>query len=71
MRGISRREEAQLSTGILSYGRMGAPHFGHADAGITIDFRCGMRMMQTFRKLPINSPKMNTNMPMIGAGSTL
>jgi hypothetical protein len=50
---------------------MAAPHFGHADAGITIDFRSGIRTMQTFRKLPMISPKTNANMPMRVAGSTI
>jgi hypothetical protein len=55
---------------MLSYGRIGAPHFGHADAGITIDFRSGMRSMQTFRKLPMISPKQNTNTPISAGGIT-
>ena len=43
-------------TGILSYERIAAPHFGHAEAGKTMDFPSGMRTMQTFKKLPMMSP---------------
>src|SRR5215471_3419019 len=32
------QSSSQLTTGMLSYGRMGVPHFGQADAGATIDF---------------------------------
>ena len=34
-------------------GESRVPHFGHADAGMTIDLRSGIRTMQTFRKLPM------------------
>jgi hypothetical protein len=53
----------QLKTGTLSYGLMGEPHSGQRDLGETIDTPKGIRMMQTFRKLPIASPKRkNTTM---------
>lgn len=64
------RSTSQLSTGTLSYGRIGAAHFGHADAGITIDLFAGIRRMQTFRKLPMINPKANTNTPISAGGST-
>jgi hypothetical protein len=44
---------------------------GHADAGITIDFRSGMRTMHTFRKLPMISPKRNAKMPISVEGATI
>src|ERR1700734_4413795 len=39
---------------------MGVSQRGHADAGVTIDFRSGMRTMHTFKKLPIINPNRNT-----------
>lgn len=47
----------QLNTGRLSYGLIGEPHPGQRDPGETIDTPAGIRVMQTFRKLPIASPK--------------
>jgi hypothetical protein len=56
---------------MLSHGRIAAPHFGQADAGITMDFRPGMRTMQTFRKLPMINPKRAANMPINVEGATI
>ena len=50
------------NTGTLSYHRIAVPHFGHFDAGATIDTSSGIRKMQTFRKLPITIPNRNTKM---------
>jgi hypothetical protein len=36
---------------------MAAPHSGQRDRGDTTETPAGIRVMQTFRKLPINSPK--------------
>lgn len=47
----------QLKTGTLSYGFMAEPQLGQRDDGETIDTPAGIRVMQTFRKLPIKSPK--------------
>src|ERR1700691_1599818 len=63
------RRISQLSTGMLSYGRIFAPHLGHAEAGKTMDFPSGSRRMQTFRKLPIISPKAKVNAPTSPEGS--
>jgi len=57
------RSKSQLTTGILSYGRIAAPHLGHADAGRTMDFLCGMRTIHTFKKLPITNPNSTTKTP--------
>ena len=57
------RSMIQLNTGTLSYGLIGEPHSGQRDLGETIDTPAGIRMMQTFRKLPITSPtRKNTAM---------
>jgi hypothetical protein len=36
-----------------------------------MDFRSGMRTMQTFKKLPMISPKRAANTPIIGKGATI
>src|ERR1700721_2449808 len=43
---------------------MRAPHLTQAEAGRTIDFPPGIRTMQTFKKLPMISPKTNTKTAM-------
>ncbi len=57
-------------TGILSYGRIPAPHFVQADAGRTIDLPPGMRTMHTFKKLPMISPKTKVKIAISVAGAT-
>jgi hypothetical protein len=41
---------------------IGVPHFGQREPGKTIDFSSGIRVMQTFRKLPMIVPKRKINM---------
>ena len=41
---------------------MGVPHFGHREPGKTIEISSGIRVMQTFRKLPTIVPKRKKNM---------
>jgi hypothetical protein len=48
---------SQLRRGILSYQRMGDPHWGQCEPGLMIDSPLGTREMQTFRKLPKRRPK--------------
>lgn len=55
---------------MLSYARIAWLHFGHAEAGSTIDFPLGIRRMQTLRKLPMIKPKRNTNAEMSASGAT-
>ena len=55
---------------MLSYGRMAVPHFGQAEAGSTIDLPAGIRTMQTFKKLPMISPKRKTKTGMSVEGAT-
>src|SRR5579859_3753501 len=49
------------NTGTLSYHLMGVLHRGHRDPGATIDTSSGIRVMHTFRKLPITNPNAKTN----------
>src|SRR5512137_2454058 len=56
------RRMSQLTTGMLSKGRMDFPHFGQWEAGNTMDLPSGIRQMQTLRKLPIAAPKTNAIM---------
>jgi hypothetical protein len=51
------RNISQLITGTLSYGFTRFLQFGHREAGNTIDTPAGIRVMQTFKKLPVTSPK--------------
>ena len=51
------RSSSQLTTGMLSYQRMAASHFGQRERGWTTDLPCGRREMQTFRKLPKIRPR--------------
>ena len=51
------RKTNQLSTGTLSKGVIGEPQPGQREFGDTIETPAGIRVMQTFRKLPIMSPK--------------
>ena len=51
------RNKIQLSTGTLSYALIAEPHSGQREPGDTIETPAGIRVMQTFRKLPITSPK--------------
>jgi hypothetical protein len=50
------RRTSQETTGTLSYGLTGAPHFGHREPGLTSDSPIGTRCATTFRKLPITAP---------------
>jgi hypothetical protein len=50
---------SQLRRGMLSYQRMGCWQAGQWEPGWTIDWRRGMREMQTFRKLPKRRPRAN------------
>src|SRR5947209_19603175 len=63
------RSQSQPKTGTLSYHLIGVAHFGHLEAGATMETSSGMRRMQTFRKLPITMPKRKTKM-MIGKSAT-
>jgi hypothetical protein len=45
---------------MLSRHRMEAPQAGQWDRGVSKDRSGGMRLMQTFRKLPNASPRMNS-----------
>jgi hypothetical protein len=36
---------------------MPTPHLGQREAGATMEIPAGIRVMQTFRKLPMTSPK--------------
>ena len=56
LRHLPRRVN-QPKTGMLSYGLMGDLQRGQREPGETIDSPSGMRVMQTFRKLPITMPK--------------
>jgi hypothetical protein len=47
--------------GTLSYGLIGVLHCGHLDPGETIDSSSGIRVMQTFRKLPTIVPSKKKN----------
>jgi hypothetical protein len=40
----------------LSYGLIGFSHRGHRDPGETIETSSGMRVIHTFKKLPMMSP---------------
>ena len=44
-------------TGILSYHWIDVSQKGHAEPGITIDLSCGIRQIQTCKKLPNIKPK--------------
>ena len=48
---------SHANTGTLSYALMGVSQRGHRDRGVTIDTPSGIRVMQTFRKLPSTIPK--------------
>src|SRR5260370_20350009 len=50
------RSHSQANTGTLSYGLIGAPHRGQRDPGVTMEISSGIRVMQTFRKLPTIIP---------------
>jgi hypothetical protein len=50
------RSQNHANTGTLSYGLIGVLHRGHRDPGETIDTCSGMRVMHTFKKLPITIP---------------
>ena len=47
---------ANESSGTLSYHASGVRHPMHAEPGLTIERRCGMRAATTFRKLPNARP---------------
>src|ERR1700687_1685563 len=50
------RSQSQANTGTLSYGLIGVVQFGQREPGETMDIASGIRVMQTFRKLPITMP---------------
>src|SRR5947207_11352189 len=52
---------SQPSTGTLSYHLMSVSQRGHREPGNTMDNSSGIRMMQTFRKLPMTSPNRKAN----------
>lgn len=41
---------------MLSYGLMGVPQRGQREAGETMETPSGMRVIQTFKKLPMTMP---------------
>ena len=41
---------------------MGVPHFGQRDPGKMMEISSGIRVMQTFRKLPMTAPNKKKNM---------
>lgn len=47
---------------------MGVLHFGQADGGETTDCDSGIRQMQTFKKLPMQAPKINATIRIGNAG---
>jgi hypothetical protein len=53
------RKKHQDKIGIFSYHLIRCPQFGHDDAGDKRLPPLGRRQMQTFRKLPIQVPKIN------------
>jgi len=50
------RSHSHPSTGTLSYGLIGVEHRGQRDPGETMEMSSGIRVMQTFRKLPTIIP---------------
>src|SRR5207253_11306182 len=50
------RSHSQANSGTLSYGLMGVPHRGQRDPGVTMEISSGIRVMQTFKKLPTIIP---------------
>jgi hypothetical protein len=44
---------------------IGVPHFGHRDPGEMMESSSGIRVMQTFRKLPITIPNRKKKMDMM------
>src|SRR5256885_7604112 len=50
------RSHNHPKTGTLSYGLMGVMHRGQRDPGETMEMSSGIRVMQTFRKLPTMIP---------------
>src|ERR1022692_2731796 len=51
------RRNRKLASGMFSYQAIMCPQFGQCERGETTDSSFGNRTMQTFRKLPIKSPK--------------
>ena len=52
-------------TGMLCHHFQGVWHFGHFDAGKTIDSPLKALNITTFKKLPMQSPVINTKNPKI------
>src|ERR1700739_3406710 len=50
------RRRNHPKTGMLSYGLMGVPQRGQREAGETMETPSGMRVIQTFKKLPMTMP---------------
>jgi hypothetical protein len=46
---------------------IGVLHFGHRDPGEIIEISSGIRVMQTFRKLPITIPNRKKKIPTMTA----
>ena len=49
------------NTGMLCHHFRGVWHFGHFDAGNTIDSSLNVLKITTFKKLPMHSPVTNTS----------
>jgi hypothetical protein len=50
------RNQSHANTGTLSWGLIGVEQRGHREPGETMDIPSGMRVMHTFKKLPITIP---------------
>src|SRR5215472_3556075 len=57
------RSQNHANTGTLSDHLMAVPHFGQREPGEIIEISSGIRVMQTFRKLPITIPNRKKNIP--------
>src|SRR5215467_9471826 len=61
------RSHSHANTGTLSDHLIAIPHFGHREPGEIIEISSGIRVMQTFRKLPITIPNRKKNIPKVMA----
>jgi len=57
------RNRSHPNTGTLSVHWIAVPHFGQREPGEIIETSSGIRVMQTFRKLPITIPNRKKNIP--------
>jgi len=55
------RSHSHPNIGTLSYGLIGVLHRGQRELGETMDISSGIRVMQTFRKLPTTIPNRKKN----------